>query len=303
MAGLCLGTAQLGMKYGINNKTGKLDKKAVFEILDVALENNIRIWDTASIYGEAEEMLGEYLTSHKDFTKDVKIISKQCNSVEKLDGLMLEKKIREELQQSLAKLHRSFLDGYLLHSYREVDNLDTIKILNKLKEEGLITKIGVSVYDVDEAEKAITGNAIDYLQMPCSVFDQRGLISGVFQKAKEKGVKVFTRSAFLQGLLMMEADEVPDYLKGIVPYILKFNEILIKYNVKKKHAVLNFILSESLIDYMVFGVETTEQLKEIIEETKSESISAELIREIKDNFCDISTDLILPIHWRKGRIQ
>ena len=59
MAELCLGTAQLGMNYGINNKVGKLQKESVFEILDIAIANNIRMWDTASIYGEAEELLGE----------------------------------------------------------------------------------------------------------------------------------------------------------------------------------------------------------------------------------------------------
>ncbi|MCH5256101.1 MAG: aldo/keto reductase [Lachnospiraceae bacterium] len=300
MAELCLGTAQLGMQYGINNKVGKLNKTDVFEILDTAILHNIKIWDTASIYGEAEEIIGEYLINHADLTQDVKIISKQCSSVEGLDRGEIERKIREELQQSLSKLHRSSLDGYLLHSYREVDNPDTIRTLSKLKEEGTVLKIGVSVYEIDEAEKAVEEGIIDYLQMPCSIFDQRGLTSGVFQKAKEKGITVFTRSAFLQGLLMMEEEEIPEYLKGIKPYITKLKQILASYRMERKHAILKYILSQNLIDYMVFGIETKEQLKEIVKETKTEPLSDAIIQEIRDNFCDISTDLILPINWKNN---
>lgn len=299
MAELCLGTAQLGMKYGINNKVGKLRKESVFEILDTAIENNIRMWDTASIYGEAEELLGEYLFEHEEEAKNIKIISKQCQSVDGLDRKALEKCIRGELQQSLKRLHREYLDGYLLHSYREIDNADTINILEELKTEGLVQAIGVSVYEIDEAEKAIEEGIIDYLQMPCSVFDQRGLTSGVFQKAKEKGITVFTRSAFLQGLLMMREEEIPQYLQGIIPYVRKFNDILSNYQIDKKYAIIKFILSERQIDYMVFGIETREQLIEIVKEREKETLPEGLIKEIRNNFNNISTDLILPINWEK----
>lgn len=299
MAELCLGTAQLGMQYGINNKVGKLHKESVFEILDTAIENNIRMWDTASIYGEAEALLGEYLVAHRETTKDVKIISKQCQSVDGLDHKAVEKCIREELQQSLRSLHRECLDGYLLHSYREIDNSDTISVLRELKSEGLVRAIGVSVYEIDEAEKAIEGGVIDYLQMPCNVFDQRGLISGVFQRAKEKGITVFTRSAFLQGLLMMKEEEIPAYLNDIIPYVTKFDQILTEYKIERKHAVLKYILSQSVIDYMVFGVETKGQLEEIVQETKEEVLSEAFIKEIQESFSDISAELILPINWKK----
>ncbi len=298
MAELCLGTAQLGMNYGINNKVGKLQKESVFEILDIAIANNIRMWDTASIYGEAEELLGEYLLENGDEANNIKIISKQCRSVDGLEQRAVEKCIREELQQSLERLHRKYLDGYLLHSYREIDNTDTISTLQELKTEGLVRAIGVSVYEIDEAQKAIDSGIIDYLQMPCSVFDQRGLTLGVFQKAKEQGVTVFTRSAFLQGLLMMKEEEIPRYVEGIKPYIAEFNQLLDKYHLERKHVILKYILSQNLIDYMVFGVETKEQLVGIIEERYTESLSAEVIDEIQNYFCDIDVKLILPIHWR-----
>lgn len=298
MAELCLGTAQLGMQYGINNKVGKLHKKTVFSILDVAIENNIKVWDTASIYGEAEEILGEYLVHQKKITQDIKIISKQCNSVQGLDRKDAEKSIRNELQRSLNRLHRKTLDGYLLHSYREIDNADAVNILSKLKDEGVVHKIGVSVYEIAEAEKAIKEGSIDYLQMPCSIFDQRGFTSGVFQKAKDKGITVFTRSTFLQGLLMMEEDEIPEYLNKMKPYISRLKQIIAQYGITRRHAVIKYVLSQDLIDYMVFGVEKKEQLMEIVDEKQADLLPQELIHEIQKNFYNISEKLILPIHWK-----
>lgn len=298
MAGLCLGTAQLGMQYGINNKVGKLRREEVFDILDTAINAGIDMIDTASIYGEAEELLGQYLSEHKDTCSDIRIITKQCETINGKTFEQIEGEIRKELEQSLQRLQRDSLDGYLLHLYREIDNKDTMAVLQKLREEGIVKNIGVSVYDVDEAEVALESGKIDYLQMPCSIFDQRGLTSGVFEKAKEKGVTVFTRSAFLQGLLMMKIEEVPLGLNGIIPYLEKFEKLLQKYQLEKKHAIIRFILDEKLIDYMVFGVETKEQLKEIVDEKNANSLPTQFLDEVKYKFGNIPANLILPIHWK-----
>ncbi len=301
MAELCLGTAQMGMKYGINNKIGKPEKKDVFEILDLAIENGIKMIDTASAYGEAEEILGEYLQKNADKAGDISIISKQNAAIDKMNSIEAEQTIRNELEQSLCRLKREYLDGYLMHSYRAIDRIETLEILRKIKEDGLIKKIGVSVYEVDEAEIAIESGIVDYLQMPCSIFDQRGLSDGVFQRAKEQGIVVFARSAFLQGLLMMTENEIPEYLWDIVPYIRRLDELLVRYHIEKRHAIIKFILSEPLIDYMVFGVDSKEQLQDILEERDTVNLPIEFLGEIKEEFSNISSRLILPIHWGREK--
>ncbi|MCM1498449.1 MAG: aldo/keto reductase [Clostridium sp.] len=301
MAELCLGTAQMGMQYGINNKIGKPQKQDVFEILDLAIENGIKMIDTASAYGEAEEILGEYLQENADRAREIQIISKQNATLGQMNSMEAEQIIRNELEQSLCRLKREYLDGYLMHSYRAIDRIETLEIFQKIKEDGLVKKIGVSVYEIDEAEIAIESGMVDYLQMPCSIFDQRGLTDGVFLRAKEQGVVVFARSAFLQGLLMMEESEIPEYLQDIVPYIRKLNELLVEYHIEKKHAIIKFILSESLIDYMVFGVDSKEQLQDILKEKDKADLPKEFIGEIKKEFSNISSRLVLPIHWGREK--
>src|SRR6056297_432337 len=59
---LCLGTAEFGLDYGVANKYGKPSLEKAFEMLDFAFERGIHFFDTAQAYGNAEEVLGEYLS-------------------------------------------------------------------------------------------------------------------------------------------------------------------------------------------------------------------------------------------------
>ena len=68
-----LGTAQLGLDYGIANFSGKPDKNSAFEILNQSVKSGVRYYDTAAAYGNSEEILGEYFASHNS---DVFIITK-----------------------------------------------------------------------------------------------------------------------------------------------------------------------------------------------------------------------------------
>ena len=57
---MVLGTVEIGLDYGINNKEGKPSHKQAFELLDAAFENGIRELDTAEGYGDSEDIIGEY---------------------------------------------------------------------------------------------------------------------------------------------------------------------------------------------------------------------------------------------------
>ena len=60
---IVLGTAQFGLKYGINNKTGLVDECSLNSILNYAINSGIQLIDTAYNYGNSEERLGVYLSS------------------------------------------------------------------------------------------------------------------------------------------------------------------------------------------------------------------------------------------------
>ena len=63
---ITLGTAQLGLKYGISNKIGKPNLNLIDKILKTATQNNIFSFDTAPDYGNSEEILGNYFNENKN---------------------------------------------------------------------------------------------------------------------------------------------------------------------------------------------------------------------------------------------
>ena len=56
---LILGTAQMGLDYGITNSEGKPTNQNSFELIKECLNNGVYQFDTAQAYGNAEKILGD----------------------------------------------------------------------------------------------------------------------------------------------------------------------------------------------------------------------------------------------------
>ena len=72
---LVLGTSQLGMSYGINNKTGKPDFDMACDIVRTAFDQGVTRFDTAQVYGDSEEVLGRILDRFK-LKSNIKVYTK-----------------------------------------------------------------------------------------------------------------------------------------------------------------------------------------------------------------------------------
>lgn len=299
MVDLCLGTVQFGMKYGINNKLGQPSLENSFEMLDVAIENGIGVIDTASAYGDAERILGKYFKSRGN-VKKVKIISKLKPNVLEPNKCSYDV-INKELETSFHLLGVDRLNGFLLHTPEYIYRTDVLNALISLKNQKLVENIGVSIYDIEEGWAAIESGMVDYIQVPYSVLDQRAVKTGFAKKVKEAGITLFTRSAFLQGLFLMSPKLIPSYLKEAVPYILIFENLLDKYKVKKIDALIHFVTIESDIDYLVFGVDTKEQLIENINSYHNSTIPSEFVIELKEQIEQIDKSVIFPSLWANGK--
>src|SRR3989344_8348500 len=81
---LALGTAQFGLKYGINNKAGKVSPNEAFQILYFAARNGLDTLDTASVYGTSEDVIGEFIKRNR---ASFKIISKFSKTDDEEPGL------------------------------------------------------------------------------------------------------------------------------------------------------------------------------------------------------------------------
>lgn len=283
---LVLGTAQLGLDYGINNKSGKPSKQKALKTLEFAYKNRIKVFDTGHDYGTAEEILGEFCQRHNLYKK-IKIITKVRGN------------ISEQLNQSLARLKMEYVEGCLLHEPKDLRNEKNIESLKKIKSLGLAKNIGVSVYEPKDAVCAVKSKGIDYIQVPYNIFDQRLNKTEFFELAKKNRKKVFARSAFLQGLLLMPQEKIPEHLKEVKAHLIKLDKIIAKYGFFRKQVALLFALENKNIDYVVLGVDSVEQLKENIDFACQNINFQDCFKELKENFSNVERSIISPNLWEK----
>lgn len=295
---LCLGTAQFGFEYGINNKYGKPSKEEIYHMMDYARDNSIEVYDTAVAYGEAEEILGEYIRERK-LGSSIKVISKlKPNTIDE-NSKDNSKIVREQIENSIKRLNINSLEGYLLHTPTNFYNESTIDELCNCKKEGLVKNIGVSIYETKHALDVVNSKKINFIQVPYSVFDQRLNNTDFFEIAKKNNVTVFARSAFIQGLILMKDDEIPENLSKVKLHLDTFDKIIDKYNLTRLEAALLFSYDNPGIDYLVFGVDSIDQLKQNIDIPKRHSDFKSCMEELLLNFTNVEESIIIPSLWAK----
>jgi len=269
---LGLGTVQFGLSYGISNNSGKTSEKEVQKILEFAGKNNIKTLDSASAYGDAEEVLG------KCDIGGFKIVSKFLPA-------SLGITVDAQLANSLRNLKTETLYGYLAH--RPMDLLDHPYVweeLQALKATGKVKKVGFSLNEPQEVENLLKNGFIpDLVQVPYNYFDRR--FETVILNLKNKGCEIHTRSAFLQGLFFMNPDNLDDYYDSIKPYLIKLQKVD-----GLGGSLLNFVLQRPFIDKVIIGVENCLQLDQNMNEVKYASSLPTLDLKISDN-------ILIPSRW------
>lgn len=298
---LVLGTVQLGMKYGLCNTHGQPSREESFSILDAALVAGIDTFDTAYAYGTAEDILGAWI-KERSLQGKVRIISKMkphaINSYP--DGTKATDVVQMELEKTLKRLHVKSLDGYLFHSPHYIYLSHMVEGLRKVKDAGLVGNIGVSIYDENEALQAAE-LGIDYIQVPYNAFDQRLDATNFFKLAKKNKVTVFARSPFLQGLLLMQPNELPKHLALLRPQLEQFIEISRRNGLTQTEASLHFADAMCHADRIVVGVDTKKQLEQNIGimKTYTPASNESWLAEMQATFKDLNRGAINPSLWSK----
>lgn len=295
----CLGTVQFGLNYGIQNN-GRPSDEEIFNILDTAINNGITMFDTAAAYGNSETVLGNYFNNRRLNCNKVSVISKiSSNTIFQNNGdkgkAILINELTKNVRTSLDNLKIDKLYGLLYHDSTSVFDERRIEILEELKKTELVDKIGVSIYTPDEALKALEYN-IDIIQVPYNIFDHRLENINFFNLAKEKKIEVFARSSLLQGLLLMNPNDLPNKVAFAKEYLDKFEDLCKLYNVGKLEAAITYVAANNLIDYIVFGVDNLNQLLEYIG-FKNNNININLLDDIRAQFHSTNMKLVNPSLW------
>ena len=288
---LILGTVQLGIDYGINKKKPSLVQS--LEILNYCIENNINTFDTAQDYGNCEEIISHISNKNVSIITKINFYSNEVNNTFE--------KILEKVQVSLTNLKINKLDTLLLHRFSDFLDKKLIFNLFKIKNMGLIDKIGVSVYTVEEAIEVLKDDRFTVIQLPFNYLDSQWKNSEFNLLLKTRSnVEIHVRSIFLQGILVNSFDFWPKIngfeFKPIYDNIIS---ICKEYNLTKLELVIGYIKSIEWIDSVLFGVDNITQLKENIKlYKKTNKLNQVIIDKCEIIFKNVPKELVNPVLWK-----
>jgi aryl-alcohol dehydrogenase-like predicted oxidoreductase len=269
VARLVLGTAQLGMDYGVANRAGKPAPATADAVLDLAWKEGLACLDTAQAYGESEAVIGSYLARHPDCS--IRVISK-------LDPALAdagEDDIYAAICSSADRLHGR-LDAMLLHNAAMLARwgMGLGRALRRCRDDGIISTIGISVYTPDEFRQALTYSDIRLIQAPFNALDRTLYKDGLIARADEAGVSLHLRSIFLQGLLLLDAETLPPEMAFAQKSVAGWRKLCLRYGKAPAAAALQFAARTVPEAFLVVGCETPAQLAGNIDCLRATSLDA-----------------------------
>lgn len=285
---LALGTVQFGLDYGIANVSGRVTSHEAGAILQLAQEHGIDTLDTAIAYGDSESVLGQLgIGQWKSITK-LPVVPDDCQDVAQW--------ARYQIQQSMERLCVKQLHGVLLHRPSQLlDNVGPTlyAALQEIKAQEMTLKIGVSVYGPSELDPLFDAYAIDLVQAPLNILDRSLVESGWASRLHDAGVELHTRSTFLQGLLLLPPSQRPAKFSRWADVWNVWDCWLAREGLTPAQACLRYVTNLSVIDRVVVGVDTVDQLKQILEAAEGELASLPEFNTLQD------TRLINPASWNQ----
>ncbi len=285
---MVLGTAQLGMDYGITNLSGRPGRKAAFDILTEAWERGIVRFDTAPGYG-SEELLGEF-TRANGIGDSIRVLTK----IPSLRGISNHRaSIERTIDESLRKLASSNIEVLFFHDAADSELLiRDPDFFHELTKTFPVSDIGVSIYSPDEVDHVINCGLSPAVQFPLNVLDRR------FSQVAMPAGKRYARSVFLQGLLAADTG-----LKADIPEPLRklqhdYFHQLAELGLDPLFCAISFVASSANVDYFLIGVESKDQLVDIVMSNQSFDPGLESAARIS---IDVDPEWLDPRRWNQTK--
>ena len=277
---LALGTVQFGLDYGVTNNTGQVKIEEVGSILEFAKNNDINVLDTAASYGSSEEVLGSAGVGYFQVITKTTPLKSDVNEV------------IDNFYTSLKNLNRTQVDGLLVHDFSDIENEQFDVLYRKiieLKRQGLVNKIGFSTYTPEQVDFLLKNFDFDLIQVPFNVFDNRLIQGGQLQALNNKGIEIHARSVFLQGVLL-DFTNLSYYFSTWEKEFNEYQEVVKGRGLTLIEYALNYVLNVEKIDKVLVGVNSKEQLIDIVNATqKKRSTNAFTIEDL---------NLLNPSRWK-----
>ncbi len=304
---ISLGTWQVGGKWGSG-----FDDKNAEAILNTAVDKGINFIDTADVYEnrQSERAVGKLIRSRSEkiyiATKCGRFINPHIN-----EGYQ-PKALREFVEQSLKNTGLDQIDLIQLHCpptevyYRP----EIFGEFEKLKKEGKIAHLGVSVERVEEGLKAIEYTNVETIQIIFNMFRHRPA-ELFFKEAKKRNIGIIARVPLASGLLTGKFNSDTkfskedhrnfnrngeafdkgetfsgiDYDKGLEA-VSRLTAIFPK-EIALVHLALKWILMFEAISCVIPGVSKIDQLESNLKALGVRNLSSEEMQSVKNVYDEL----------------
>ena len=289
---IALGSAQFGQRYGVANRSGPPPQEAVDAIVARARAAAVDTIDTAIAYGNSEAMLGAAGVAGLRVVTKLPALAVAAAEVEGW--------VRAQVRASMGRLGVSTLHGLLLH--HPSDLLGDTEIsralgdaLGALKAEGVVAKVGASVYHPAELDALSSAMPLDVVQLPYNVLDRRFDESGWLDRLRASGAEIHVRSVFLQGLLLLDPNDMPnEFFKRFGTTLSAWRAWPSERGLTPIAGALGFVLADARVDRAVVGCESLAQWEEILAHAGAR------VTDVPSHVRSSDLALINPVNWPRA---
>lgn len=300
-----LGSAQLGVDYGVANAGGCPPTAEAAELVNSLWSAGVRWFDTAQAYGESETVLGQCL-GEAGRSEQAQVVTKLLPEVG-LDGAPA---ISTAVGNSVARLGVPRLAGLMFHHESVLDEWAAWNnSLLELKASGLVERLGVSVYSPQAAFKALRLGGIDMIQFPANMLDHRFRQSGVVEAALNAGKMLFVRSIYLQGLFFATEQDFcrrSDRLHYLdttraLFWIRELNQLSGELAIPLDALGLAYVRDAYPEAQVIIGMESVAQARRNLEAWKT-VLPEGFVEAVGERFSAVESEIVHPPYWRRGRL-
>lgn len=242
MSRMAVGTGSNGWR-GNSNQTRKLGIKGLADLLRAAYDEGINFWDAADQYGTHPHLK----EAQKKIKRENVVILTKSNSITAA-------KMKSDLDRFRKELDTDYLDIVLLHAVTNGnwnnDLKGAMEVLSQAKEDGIIRAHGISCHSIEALETAADEPWVD---VDLARFNPAGVrmdadverVTKVLQRMKNNGKAIIGMKVYGAGALIDKKDEC-----------------------------LQFHTGQDFIDGFTLGLESAEQLADILKRLPEASVRA-----------------------------
>ena len=259
-----VGTANFNKKYGFGQRSSVFQRNDLGKLFS-EIQNNKNIHlETSQNYEGVEELIGKYAKGKLLDKITTKISPSKYDTVTSIISMV---------NKSLEKVGQESFQSVLLHNPEILSYENNVEIVQGLEQcinLGLTRSIGISSYESQQMiQLKKSFPQLTNFQINENVIDQKNMKNEDLMKLSESGNEISIRSIFLQGNLLVNYTDLPEFLISQKEIFKKFIALCDLNKVTQIKCCLDYAKQILWSSGIVVGVNKFTDLIDIIENFSS----------------------------------